>query len=147
MITSRSLEDLLPQVRVRAEAFLAKAKLGGIDLLVTCTYRDEAAQEALYAQGRTKKGLIVTNARGGQSYHNYRCALDVWPLRNGKIVWSTTGHDASLWETIGQMGEDSGLDWAGRWKGRLREMAHFQYTGGLTWQQLASGAKIPVPYA
>jgi hypothetical protein len=38
--------------------------------------RTFAEQDALYAQGRTRKGLRVTNAKGGQSYHNYGLAAD-----------------------------------------------------------------------
>lgn len=33
-------------------------------------------QDELYAQGRTKPGNIVTNARGGDSWHNYGLAAD-----------------------------------------------------------------------
>ncbi|CAB5151866.1 hypothetical protein UFOVP148_68, partial [uncultured Caudovirales phage] len=40
MINSRSLDDLLPQVRDKVEDFLALCKQDGIDLLVTSTYRD-----------------------------------------------------------------------------------------------------------
>lgn len=139
MINSRSLDDLLPPVRQRVDRFLANAKAQGIDLLVTSTYRDNASQEALYAQGRTAPGRIVTNARAGQSFHNHRCAVDVVPIRNGKPVWDAKD---AIWQTVGRLGKEAGLEWAGDWKGRLREMAHFQYTGGLTLAQLQAGAKI-----
>jgi peptidoglycan L-alanyl-D-glutamate endopeptidase CwlK len=143
MINSRNLNDLHPVVREKAQAFIDKARLQGIDLLVTSTYRDNESQAALYAQGRTKPGAIVTNARPGQSWHNWRCAFDVVPLRNGKPVWGTSGPDGDLWRKVGELGESVGLEWAGRWTGKLREMAHFQYTGGLTLAQLQSG-KVPV---
>ena len=138
MINSRSLDDLLPPVRQRVDRFLASAKAQGIDLLVTSTYRDNASQEALYAQGRTAPGRIVTNARAGQSFHNHRCAVDVVPIRNGKPVWDAKD---AVWQTVGRLGKEAGLEWAGDWK-RFREMAHFQYTGGLTLAQLQAGAKI-----
>jgi len=139
---SRRIEDLLPPVQVRARALVKAAQDAGIDLLITSTYRSNEEQAALYAQGRTKPGLIVTNARPGDSYHNWRCAFDVVPLKNGKPVWNTTGLDGDLWRKIGEMGEAVGLEWAGRWTGKLREMAHFQYTGGLTLAELQSG-KVP----
>lgn len=142
MINSRNLTDLHPVVREKAQAFIEKARLQSIDLLVTSTYRDNESQAALYAQGRTKPGLIVTNAKPGQSWHNWRCAFDVVPLRNSKPVWGTTGIDGDLWRKVGELGESVGLEWAGRWTGKLREMAHFQYTGGLTLDQLQSG-KVP----
>ena len=142
MINSRNLSDLVPTCKERAETFLKLAKDAGIDLLVTSTYRDNESQAALFAQGRTKPGLVVTNARPGQSWHNWRCAFDVVPLRHGKPVWGTSGHDGNLWRKVGELGESVGLEWAGRWTGKLREMAHFQYTGGLTLAELQTG-KVP----
>jgi len=138
MINSRDIKELLPPVRTRVEAFLAAAKAAGIDLIVTSTYRDAASQEALYAQGRTKPGRIVTNAKAGQSWHNWRCAVDVVPVRNGKPVWDAKD---PIWQTVGQLGKQAGLEWAGDWK-RFKEFPHFQYTGGLTLAQLQAGAKI-----
>lgn len=135
MKNSRSLEDLYPGVRRRVEAFLAAAKGEGIDLLVTSTYRDFESQQALYDQGRTKPGKIVTNAKPGRSWHNYGLAVDVVPLRNGKPVWDAKD---PVWETVGKLGEAAGLEWAGRWT-KFRELPHFQYTGGATLDQVAQG--------
>ena len=135
MINSRSLEDLLPAVRAKAKDFLAACSAQGIDVLVTSTYRDNESQDQLYAQGRTKPGKVVTKARGGQSWHNYKCAFDVVPLRNGKPVWESTD---PVWQVIGKIGESCGLEWAGRWL-NFREFPHFQYTGGHTLAELASG--------
>jgi peptidoglycan L-alanyl-D-glutamate endopeptidase CwlK len=138
VINSRKLEDLLPPVRERVERMIAACDAEGIDLLVTSTYRDNASQEALYAQGRTAPGRIVTNARAGQSYHNYRCAVDVVAIRNGKAIWDAKD---PVWQRIGALGKDAGLEWAGDWK-RFKEFPHFQYTAGLTLAQLQKGAKI-----
>jgi len=142
MINSRDLNDLHPVVKVKAQAFLDKAKSVGIDLLITSTYRDQESQAALYEQGRTKPGQIVTNARPGQSWHNWRCAFDVVPIRNGKPVWGTSGKDGELWRTVGELGESVGLEWAGRWNGKLREMAHFQYTNGMSLADFQSGKTL-----
>ncbi len=139
---SRDVKDLEPAVQWRAHALLKAAKDAGIDLIITSTYRSNEEQAALYAQGRTKPGLVVTNARPGESWHNWRCAFDVVPIRNGKAVWNTTGPDGDLWRKVGELGESVGLEWAGRWTGKLREMAHFQYTGGLTIADLKAGRKI-----
>jgi peptidoglycan L-alanyl-D-glutamate endopeptidase CwlK len=137
MINSRNLDDLAPPAKQRAEAFIAAAKAKGIDLLVTSTYRDNESQDALYAQGRTTPGNIVTRAKAGQSWHNWRCALDVVPLVNGKAIWD----DQALWKQIGEIGKSCGLEWAGDWV-TFKEYPHFQYTGGLTLAQLQQGAKI-----
>ena len=138
MINSRKLEDLLPAAKDKVERFIALCKEQGIDLLVTSTYRDHESQNALYAQGRTKPGKIVTNAKGGQSFHNHRCAIDVVPLINGKPNWNTKD---PVWPKIGALGKAAGLEWAGDWV-KFKEMAHFQYTGGLTLAQLQAGRDI-----
>ena len=141
MINSRDLNELLPAVKGRVDDFLEACKGSGIDLLVTSTYRDIESQDALYAQGRTTDGRIVTNAKGGDSFHNYRCAVDVVPLRNGKPVWGVGGIDGELWHQVGELGKSVGLDWAGEWHS-FKELAHFQYTNGLTLSQLKQGIEI-----
>jgi peptidoglycan L-alanyl-D-glutamate endopeptidase CwlK len=138
MISSRSLDDLLPAAKERVEKFLNSAKAAGIDLLITSTYRDNESQNALYAQGRTTPGKKVTNAKAGQSWHNYRCAVDVVPVVAGKPRWDVKDE---VWQQVGALGKAAGLEWAGDWK-KFKEYPHFQYTGGLTLAQLQSGAKI-----
>jgi peptidoglycan L-alanyl-D-glutamate endopeptidase CwlK len=138
MLNSRSLDELIPQARERVEKFLALCKENDIDLLVTSTFRDFDSQTALYNQGRTTEGKIVTNAKAGDSWHNWRCAIDVVPIVNGKAVWDTSN---PIWAKVGKLGKEAGLEWAGDWR-RFKEFAHFQYTGGLTISQLKSGEKI-----
>lgn len=128
-MASRKLSDLHPKLRPFATAFLAKAAEQGIDVLVTCTYRSGAEQDALYQQGRTKAGSIVTNARAGQSKHNFAIgatpaskAFDVVPMLNGKCVWDS---GSILWKELGIIGRAVGLDWAGDWKS-FKEFPHFQ---------------------
>jgi peptidoglycan LD-endopeptidase CwlK len=140
MKNSRSLDDLLPAVKKKAQEHIDKCKAEGIDLLVTSTERDHESQNFLYSQGRkfengvwipVDKKKIVTNARAGQSWHNWKVAYDVVPLRFGKPVWGTSGEDGKLWKRVGELGESCGLEWAGRWKS-FPEYAHFQYTAGYT---------------
>ena len=150
MINSRDLKELNPKVKERVEKWLAACKAEGIDVLITSTYRDAESQNALYAQGRTKPGRIVTNAKAGDSWHNWRCAVDFVPMRNGKPVWGTSGNgldnnpaddetdDLELWQKIGTLAEKHGLEWAGRWK-KFKELAHVQYTAGLTLADFKAG--------
>jgi len=84
VINSRKIEDLHPKVAEMCRAFIQKCDEQGIDILITSTYRDAESQDALYAQGRTKPGKIVTNAKAGQSFHNWRVAFDFVPLLYGK---------------------------------------------------------------
>ena len=138
MINSRSLDDLIPPAKERVERFLSLCKDNDIDLLVTSTYRDNESQQALYEQGRTTAGKVVTNAKAGDSWHNWRCAVDVVPIVNGKPNWDGLH---PVWDQIGKLGEQAGLEWAGRWR-TFKELAHFQYTGGLTLTDLKSGKEI-----
>lgn len=141
MISSRKLEDLHPKVKKMAEDFLARCKAAGIDVLITCTYRDAAEQNRLYAIGRTVPGRKVTNAKAGQSFHNYRLAFDCVPMRHGKPVWGTTGADGELWAKVGEIGVAVGLEWAGKWT-RFKEFPHFQYTGGKPLAHFQNGGTI-----
>jgi peptidoglycan L-alanyl-D-glutamate endopeptidase CwlK len=137
MINSRKSEDLHPIVAGKCKAFIEACKAQGIDVLITSTYRDAASQNALYAQGRTLPGKVVTNAKAGQSWHNWRCAFDFVPIVNGKAQWN----DLKTFERCGAIAESCGLEWAGRWK-RFKELAHCQYTGGLTLADLQNGKVI-----
>ncbi|ESQ86610.1 hypothetical protein ABAC460_23140 [Asticcacaulis sp. AC460] len=138
MINTRDIAALHPIVAAKARAFLESCNAQGIELLVTSTYRDHDSQDALYAQGRSRPGKKVTNAKGGQSFHNWRVAFDVVPLRLGKPVWGTACEDRRLWLRIGAIGKAHGLDWAGDWT-RFREYPHFQYTGGRSLADFQAG--------
>ena len=122
-MASRSFNDLAAQFRARfTEWHKAAEEASGVPLLVTCTYRSPAEQDALYAIGRTKPGRKVTNAKAGESAHNFGLALDFVPLENGKPVWGE-GHDA--WRKAGNLAPTYGLEWAGTWT-RFREYPHIQ---------------------
>ena len=138
MINSRSLEDLHPKVKALAEQFQKDCQSKGLDVLIYSTYRDIEAQDAIYAQGRTAKGTIVTNAKGGQSFHNYRVAFDFVPIIHGKPLWN----DPIAYANCAKIGEELGLEWAGRWSGKFKETAHFQYTGGLTLAEFQKGKTL-----
>lgn len=141
MISSRDVNDLHPVPRGKFTAFLTAAKAQGIDAFLTCTYRDDEAQNALFAVGRTKPGKKVTNARAGESYHQFRCAGDVAILLHGKLIWDDTHEGAELWDRLIKIGESVGLESASHWKNNT-EKAHFQYTGGLSLADMRAG-KIP----
>lgn len=142
-MASRSLSDLDPEVHQLATKFLKDCAEAGIDILIYCTYRSPEEQDALYAQGRTKPGRIVTNARGGQSWHNHRRAFDFVPMVDGKPQWE----DKSLYLKAGGIAESVGLEWAGRWTGKLRETAHCQFTSGKSLAQMQSSTKNERPHS
>lgn len=134
MVNSRNINDLHTKVTAMASEFINRCKAEGIDVLITSTYRDAESQNELYAQGRTKPGKKVTNAKAGQSYHNWRVAFDFVPIINGKAQWN----DAELFTKCGEIAEDVGLEWAGRWV-KFKELAHCQYTGGLKLADFQAG--------
>jgi peptidoglycan L-alanyl-D-glutamate endopeptidase CwlK len=149
MINSRDVAELHPIVEEKCLLLIQKCKEVGIDIIVTSTYRDAESQNALYAIGRTVKGSnisakkpmgsVVTNAKAGYSFHNFRVAFDIVPVVNGKAVWS----DNNLWKKIGEIGtsEDVGLEWAGNWK-TFKEFPHFQYTNGLSLADFRAGKTL-----
>lgn len=134
---SRRIEDLHPRVQPLCRLFIERCAEAGIDVIITSTLRTFAEQDALYAKGRTTSGPKVTAAKGGESYHNYGLAFDFAPIENGKIDWN----DTELFRKCGEIGESIGLSWAGKWK-RFREMAHMQYTDGLTIADLRAGKRL-----
>lgn len=86
-------------------------------LQVTQGLRTFAEQDALFAK-RPK----VTNARGGQSMHNYGLAVDFAFVVSGKISW-----DEKLYKNIGRWAAAVGLEWGGNWK--FTDLPHVQLKG------------------
>ena len=88
--------------------------------------RSPEEQDALYAQGRTEPGKVVTNAKRWQSMHSYGLAIDVFFIVEGKASWAENLF-LQLWFAACKEGLDRrGLHWSGIWTGSLRESAHFQ---------------------
>lgn len=107
--------------------------------MITQAYRTKAEQDALYAQGRTKPGKIVTNAKGGYSNHNYGLSFDYVPLDGTRAIWDANN---PLWSKFGLIGESLGLEWGARWK-QLPDRPHLQYTFGLSINDLVKGKRPP----
>lgn len=80
-------------------------------------------QDRLYAQGRTTSGKIVTNAKGGQSFHNYGVAVDIG-------VFSKTGaylQDEKMYQLVAKhCGRN--LEWGGSWAS-IKDWPHYQLPG------------------
>jgi peptidoglycan LD-endopeptidase CwlK len=126
------ISTLKPIVRKKAKMLVAACQEKGISLIVTSAFRSFEEQNELYAQGRTKPGNIVTNAKAGESFHNWRVAFDVVGLKNGIPDWNCD------WKTIGELGEALDLEWGGRWTGFV-DKPHFQYTGGHSLKDFQNG--------
>lgn len=131
------IAQLEPVIQPKARALIEAARAEGIELAVTQGLRTMAEQQALYDQGRTKPGPIVTNAKPGSSWHNFGLAFDVAVVVGGKPSWPT---DAALWKRIGELGKAQGLTWGGDFTS-IVDMPHFQLTGGLSLEQARQGAR------
>ena len=117
-MASRKLDDLVPECRDKAILFLEKTKEEGYSVLIIGTLRTQAEQDALYAQGRTTPGDIVT-----WTHHSKHCegkAFDVVLLVNGKINWH-----APDYTPLGVIAEGIGLTWGARTT-HGKDFDHFQ---------------------
>jgi peptidoglycan L-alanyl-D-glutamate endopeptidase CwlK len=98
-----------------------------LDMTIVFGHRSNAEQAELYAQGRTKPGKIVTNARPGQSRHNSwpSDAVDVIPYVNGSGSWSWD-HINPMADHIKRVAADLGIEvtWGGDW--RMKDGAHWE---------------------
>lgn len=122
---------MLPKVQRLRDRFIASCKLIGINLRVTSEFRSFDEQNKLYAQGRTTVGPIVTNAKGGESFHNYGVAFDVAIVRNGVLDYNIT-------PLVAWIGKFLGLTWGGNWDGFV-DKPHFQYDCGYTLKDFQDG--------
>jgi peptidoglycan L-alanyl-D-glutamate endopeptidase CwlK len=122
--SEKVVQKLHPKIREKAREFIVKAEKQGVILRITSGLRTWEEQDALYAQGRTKPGNVVTNAKGGSSNHNYGLAFDVVPIENGNVNWNSKN-----WNKIGQIGKSVGFDWGGDWSGFV-DKPHFEMLFG-----------------
>lgn len=132
-MASRNPDDLHPDLQPIYRKFAAEAKKEGLDFILTCTWRSDQEQDELYASGRTKPGKKLTNAKAGQSAHNFVLggspaarAFDIVPMENGKCMWDE-GYPA--WKPLGKIGMDLGLNWYGAPGAKFHEEPHFEMKG------------------
>ena len=117
VLDEKKLATLAPEFQPVARLVLAEAaealEKEGYGLILTDARRTIVRQNELYAQGRTAPGKIVTNAKGGQSPHNFGLAFDFAPVKDGKIDWDAPRR---IWEVVGKIAENYGLQWGGNFK-------------------------------
>ena len=119
---------------IRAEAIQAyneavKATPVGVHPIIIQTLRTFEEQDLLYQKGRTRPGPKVTNAKAGQSEHNYGFAIDFALQINGKIVWQVTKD----WMTVVNIFKKHGFEWGGDWKS-FKDYPHLEKTFGKSWK-------------
>ncbi len=135
----KKLQGVHPVVATKARQLIEQAYREGINVIITQGLRTIEEQNELYAQGRTKPGKIVTNAKGGYSYHNFGLAFDFALLNpDGSVSWNVD----DKWKRVGTIGKSLGLEWGGDWKD-FKDYPHFQYTFGLSLADLRTGKRPP----
>ena len=128
-MTPRDLKKLAgvhPALSLRVAQILGEMAASGFQMCVTDGVRTTAQQQALYAQGRTKPGAIVTNRDGVTKKSNhqrksdgYGHAVDCAFLVGGQPSW-----DARLpWQRYGELVIKHGLVWGGSWTS-LHDLPH-----------------------
>jgi hypothetical protein len=117
-------QNFLDQIE---QCFIPTAKIYGYRLDITWGFRSSQEQDALYAQGRTTPGDIVTNARGGSSLHNYGYAVDVVDIDQNYDI---------DWQRLGKIGAYCGLEHGDRGH---EDLPHFQYRGNLSLDDFRQG--------
>jgi len=143
-ITEQRIALLHPARRVEVSNIInaAEAKFpANMAIRIVQGLRTFSEQDGLYKQ-RPK----VTNAKGGQSLHNYGLAIDFAILidkdNNGsfeQLSWDTTADfdkDGIIdWQEVVTEFEKAGWEWGGKWR-TFKDLPHCQKTGGYTWRQL-----------
>ena len=108
---------------------MEKLKARGYPMTLLEGYRSPERQDALAGQA-----TLVTKARGGQSKHQYGLAVDLAPIKNGKVVISEKDPWAlEAYQALGEEARAAGLTWGGVW--RFRDYGHIEKSGPLHKQQ------------
>lgn len=120
------LAQVLPDLADRVRRVLAAMAALGFPMTVTAGLRTTAQQQALYAQGRTVPGRVVTQADGVtvRSKHQEGRAVDCAFLVDGRPSWN----DALPWGTYGSCAQAVGLTWGGTWRS-FPDRPHVEWNG------------------
>lgn len=104
---------LHPWLNYKLTLLLKQCAKKRIYLIITQGFRSKAQQDELYAQGRTKKGNIVTNAKGSDysSQHQWGIAFDI-AINDKKLLY-----DEATIRKVAKIAKSKkvGLAWGGDW--------------------------------
>jgi len=117
-----NIMTLIPKAQIEARKFLNMAAGGNKDVRIISGTRTYEEQDDLFAQGRTKAGKIVTNAKGGQSNHNFGIAWDIGLFDNGSYNENDDDYIALAHAVLPNM---NSLEWGGNWHS-FKDFPHYQ---------------------
>ncbi|MCP3029083.1 M15 family metallopeptidase [Halobacillus sp. A5] len=138
-------DELHPTVEDKKNQLIEEAADEGIDVVITDEVRSIEEQDEIYERGRSREGDIVTNAEGGESYHNYGLAVD-FALRTeeGNLSWNTerdgNQNGQADWEEAAEIAKSLGFEWGGDWES-FRDYPHLQMDFGLSVRELQNGKR------
>jgi len=134
-----NIDKLHPEIRDDVEEMLKNLTKDGINVEITFSYRSYEDQNELYNKGRDEKGnvidksKVVTNAKGGQSNHNFGLAFDVEVYdSDGKKTWDK---NSDVWKKVIAEGKKQGFDAGAEWED-FPDLPHFENTFGLKPKEL-----------
>lgn len=131
------LWGILPRAQQAVRRLLVALNDAGFDARLTSGTRTYPEQTALYSQGRTAPGKVVTYARAGESLHNFGIAVDVGQFRDDSYLRGDSPAELDVYERAGVIGRAiPGLEWGGDWPKKKRDLPHFQVTTGLDHREL-----------
>ena len=129
--TERLMSGLHLKAQEAARKLLCLAIAAGFRIRLISGTRSYAEQDWLHAQGRYgNAGPRVTNARGGQSNHNFGIAWDIglFDAGGGYLNGDTSAEIAEYWR-LGELARPLGLEWGGDWTS-IPDMPHYQLPTG-----------------
>jgi len=116
-VSEANLGGVHPELARRVRRLADKCEANGIAIRVTQGLRTWGAQDALYAQGRTAPGKIVTNAPGGHSMHNFGLAVDIVPAAEGFPSFVPDWNAMDLrWKNVLALAKTCGLAEGAEWR-------------------------------
>lgn len=143
---SKDVKDLVPEMRDKVcDAVMKMNKdaqlkwLGVQCVAITETKRELAVQMAYYSRGRmaigdvqkmyAAAGLYPISEKEAREFNTWTLnskhiigkAVDIVPVVKEKITWNVP---SQVWERMGEIGKDCGLNWGGDWK--QKDYPHFE---------------------
>lgn len=113
------IKKLHPWLQYLLKKGIKKCNKKGIYVIITEGFRTVAYQNKLYAQGRTKPGVIVTNARGTDyaSQHQWGIAFDIAIVDDKTTKKKEGTWDIKTIKKAAKIFKSVGLGWGGDWQG------------------------------
>lgn len=125
-------QGLNPNLLEKVDRVLAAMAALGFPMKIVQGLRTVEEQQALFAQGRTKPGKVVTNCDGVRKKSNHQAAadglgraVDCAFVDDKTTPEDETWSEKSPWTAYGAVAKAVGLVWGGDWKG-INDRPHIE---------------------